>query len=455
MIEKLPKDYLNNMRALLGEEYEAFLQSYSQPALRGLRINTKRTSVERFLTLSKWKLSPTNTIDNGFIIEERVRKIGYHPYHIGGAFYMQEPSAMSVIAEVERLNILNRPLKVLDLCAAPGGKSTGVGEKLSSDSVIVANELVRSRANELISNIERLGITNSVVTNLYPKAVAEYFPSYFDLVLVDAPCSGEGMFRKNPEVIYEWSTERVRSSAEIQREILSHAKSCVKPGGYLIYSTCTFNTIENEGTIDCFLNINSDFELISQRRIFPHTHRGEGHFVCAMRKSEEAEYHPPRKPKAINQYRKVKDSAFYELMSEIFTDFDSEAYILGDNYYMASPGLIETASIVPNIYSGVLAGIQKKNRIEPTHTLFMAAHGYKYRNQLDFSPDSEELRSYLSGNTLAASDEGRYYLISCDGFPLGYAKQSDGLLKNKLPKGLRVYLREEKDEKNEKSETEE
>ena len=434
----LPQAYINNMKEILKEEYDLFYKSYSSLPVRGLRINTLKISVEDFLKITPCKLTPTGISKEGFIIEGEAEKIGLHPYHIGGAFYIQEPSAMSVVSEIERLGIFDKPIKALDLCAAPGGKSTAIGEMLKENSVLVANEIISKRAIELSRNIERIGITNSVVTNLKPQALAELLPNYFDLVLVDAPCSGEGMFRKNPEAINEWSIEHTKTCMVRQREILNSAKNCVVKNGYLVYSTCTFNKFENEGVVEEFVKSNKEFEVVSQKRLFPHTHRGEGHFVCVMRKGE-SETH---KLKSINYYKPCKDNNFYALMHEIFDDFNANAYVSGTNYILASDEVIEVANIVPSIYAGVLAGIQKQNRAEPYHSLFMAAHGFKFKNCLDFSADSKEIKSYLAGNTLETTAKGKYYLISCDSFPLGYAKQSDGILKNKLPKGLRVHLTE-------------
>ncbi len=270
-------EFLERMRGLLGDEYEAFLRCYEGDNFRGLRVNTLKCKPDQLQNLLDYELNPTPFCPNGFYLPADVQSPGNSPLHHCGAFYIQEPSATSA---VEMLGVEEGDV-VLDLCAAPGGKSAQIGAKLNRTGLLWSNEIVRNRANILLSNIERMGISNAVVSNAHPEQLCERVAGTFDRVLVDAPCSGEGMFRKNGEAQTEWSVEHVRSCAERQLHILDSAKKALKPGGVMVYSTCTFSREENEGVITRFLDENPDFELEDSgvsfgrpaleyaRRIFP------------------------------------------------------------------------------------------------------------------------------------------------------------------------------------------
>lgn len=304
MIEQLPKAFLERMKAMLGEEYEDFLKSYEAPRQFGLRINTLKISVEEFLKQSPFHLTKVPWTENGFYYEEADRP-ARHPYYASGLYYLQEPSAMAPAAIL--------PVApgdyVLDLCAAPGGKATELGARLKGQGMLVANEISASRAKALLRNIELCGIKNSFITNEVPKNLARVMPEFFDKVLVDAPCSGEGMFRKDMDVAKTWDESRPEFFANLQREIVSNAISMLKPGGLMLYSTCTFAPIENEGTISYILENFPEMELLEipayegfsegnpewgngddtlKRcvRIFPHKMAGEGHFIALLKKKE-------------------------------------------------------------------------------------------------------------------------------------------------------------------------
>ena len=254
---KLPHAFIKRMRTDFETmaEYERFIACYSDAPIRAMRINTLKISKERFLDLCPWRTKQSELLNEGLILTENPEHIGTHPYHIAGLFYMQEPSAMSVVEAAE----IAPGMRVLDLCAAPGGKSGGIAARLCGRGILVSNEIIPNRAKLLARNLERLGIVNAVVTSAHPDAVAEALPQYFDRVVVDAPCSGEGMFRKDPTAIAEWSPEHVSACAKRQQQILESACRCVAPGGKLIYSTCTFSREENEDVIEEFCRMHPEF----------------------------------------------------------------------------------------------------------------------------------------------------------------------------------------------------
>ncbi len=293
----LPKSFLDRMEKYLGEEFDAFVSSYDLPVTKGIRVNELKCTPEKLIDLMPIKLFPSPFCSDSFYSEEEI-KVGFNPLHSAGAFYSQEPSAS---VPVELLDPKPGDL-VLDMCAAPGGKTTQIASKLKGEGLIICNEVVKSRANILLSNVERMGIANAVVTSSYPEKIAEVLPEYFDKIVVDAPCSGEGMFRKNNEAITEWSPEHVESCAVRQLAILNDAADCLKKGGTLVYSTCTFSYEENEGVISAFLKSHPDFELVPVNTEYAHSglegmpvvriypmDGGEGHFAAKLRKLGEYE----------------------------------------------------------------------------------------------------------------------------------------------------------------------
>ncbi|MBQ9081225.1 MAG: RsmB/NOP family class I SAM-dependent RNA methyltransferase, partial [Clostridia bacterium] len=275
--ELLPKAFILRMQKQLANEeaYQAFLQSYNRVTLRGIRVNTLKIERAQFEKISPFSLTPVPWEENGFYVAEE--KTGRHVYHFAGLYYSQEPSAMSVVP----LLAVNPGERVLDLCAAPGGKSTQIAQALQGEGLLVCNEINGNRAKILSQNVERLGVKNAVVTNASPETLAKRFVSYFDKILVDAPCSGEGMFKKNErEAIENWSEENVSLCAARQKEILRSAAAMLRVGGRLVYSTCTFAEAEDEGQIADFLQEHSEFKLIQQKKLYPHEVLGEGHFYA-------------------------------------------------------------------------------------------------------------------------------------------------------------------------------
>ncbi|MBR4636058.1 MAG: hypothetical protein IKO51_06800 [Clostridia bacterium] len=447
----LPAGFTERMKTVLGEEFDAFIAQYDLPPVRGLRVNTLRLSKERFLELSPWKVGRSETLDEGLVLLEEAEHIGTHPYHIAGLFYMQEPSAMSVIAEAG----IEPGMKVLDLCAAPGGKSGGAAARLRGKGLLVSNEIVPSRAKQLARNLERLGVTNAVVTSAHPDAVANALPGYFDRVIVDAPCSGEGMFRKDPQAIAEWSLEHVASCAVRQRAIMESAARCVAPGGKLIYSTCTFSQEENEGVIEGFLSDHPDFSPEMTRRLYPHTCTGEGHFAARLVRSgsldrsaavgRKDERNAAKKSSALRLPDKSLERPVREFLSASVENASAlPLCVYGQKLVYCPFEYPDELASLPIVSFGVEVGEFTKGRLRPSHAFFMAAHGLGYRKCFDFAPDDPLLLSFLGGNTLPVSESdaeefsGCFCPVTVSGFAVGFGKVSDGQLKNHLPRGLTV-----------------
>ncbi len=429
------------MQALLGSEYEAFLQFYNGENFRGLRVNTLKCTADKLAAALDFSLVPTPFCPDGYYIPEGVSAPGNHPLHHAGAFYVQEPSATSA---VEMLGAEPGDC-VLDLCAAPGGKSTQIGAKLQNSGLLWSNEIVRNRANILLSNMERMGVRNAVVSNCHPEQLCAALAGQFDKVLVDAPCSGEGMFRKNSAARTEWSEEHVKSCAARQLHILNSAKQALKPGGVLVYSTCTFSQEENEGVITRFLEENPDFApedagvsfgrpaLQMARRIFP-MDGGEGHFAARLRRQGTLLY---TNYTAVAEKPDESLLRFYESLfpnrpfGDRVTVRNNKIIILPENY--------REIKGLPVLRAGVLLGEIVRGRMEPHHSAFMAAKPEDCARCIDLPCDSAAIRAFLHGEEIDAPPGCKgYTAVSVDGVTVGFGKASGGRLKNKYPKGLRT-----------------
>ena len=435
--------FFERMKSLLGDEYDDFLKFYNSGKFyRGLRVNTLKCGADKLLELIGFKLEITPFCTEGYYIPDEIESIGNSPLHHAGAFYVQEPSASSA---VEMMNVQPGD-RVLDLCAAPGGKSTQIAAKLNNKGLLWSNEIVKSRSIILLSNIERMGIRNAVVSNSHPDLLCGMLTGYFDKVLVDAPCSGEGMFRKNLEAEVEWSVEHVKSCAARQLKILNSAKNALRGGGELVYSTCTFSEEENEGVITEFLKENPDFELVDSgvdfgrptlkyaRRIFP-MDGGEGHFAVKLRKNSETVSVPNECKSEIKTPDIVRD--FYD---ENFLNrpFGENIEIIGNNIFVIPENLPDMKGL--NILrKGVLLGEIKKNRIEPHHHAFTSAKYEDCLRAVDFDLNSEKIKRFLHGEEINIESEIRGYTAVCvNGITAGFGKASNYRLKNKYPKGLRT-----------------
>lgn len=438
-------DFLLRIKSLLGEEFEDFLKFYNSDGehFRGLRVNTLKCSPEKLKSLLDFELKKTPFCDEGFYIPDDVKSLGNNPLHHAGAFYIQEPSATSAVSMLD----VQKGDFVLDLCAAPGGKSTQIGAKLGGTGLLWSNEIVKSRANILLSNIERMGISNAVVSNCYPEVLCSQLENTFDRVLVDAPCSGEGMFRKDSKAEQEWSVEHVKSCAERQLKILNSAKNALKDGGVMVYSTCTFSQEENEGVITQFLSENPEFTLEDAnvtfgrpaleyaRRIFP-MDGGEGHFAARLRKSgvKSDNFAKASAPKKI-------DGKVFEFYDSIFKNrpFGENIEIIKDKIIILPRNYNLINKNIPVLRAGIILGQLVKNRIEPHHSAFTAAKAKECVSSVDFDVNSPEIRAFLHGEEISVPQDVKGYTAVCvNGITLGFGKASNGRLKNKYPKGLRI-----------------
>ena len=444
----LPELFLKRMQLLLGSEYDDFLASYARPRNVGLRFNPLKT--DALPPLAEFGLTPVPWAENGYYYDAQTRP-GLSPLHEAGLYYLQEPSAMAPAALLDA----QPGERVLDLCAAPGGKSTQLAGTMRGQGLLVCNEIHPKRARILAGNIERLGIANALVLNEHPQRLEARFAGYFDKILVDAPCSGEGMFRKEEAAITDWSEETVAMCAARQCEILSSAAKMLRPGGRLVYSTCTFAPQENEGSVSAFLHAHSDFfiETVSapwflpgrpdwiddpapglehSSRLSPHKLRGEGHYAAVLRKAGSAECAalPAERaiaaPKELLSYCSDADAAIPE----------GKLICFGSTILCVPDELPELRGLRV-MRAGLTLGEVKKGRFEPDHAWALWLR--QTRNMVDFPAESTQISQYLAGNTLSCAQRG-WALVCADGLSLGWAKGDGTTLKNHYPKALRRPL---------------
>ena len=445
---ELPEEFLKRMEHELKEEFSDFLKSYSWERTYGLRINTIKLSGRAWNTAVDFHLSPVEWCDTGFYYRAEEHP-GKHPLHEAGLYYIQEPSAMAVV----ELLMPKPGERVLDLCAAPGGKTSHIGAKLGNTGFLLSNEIHPQRAKILSQNIERMGLTNTVVTNEAPERLALYFPEFFDRIVVDAPCSGEGMFRKDENARAEWSLDHVSMCAARQKKIMEAAHQMLCPGGYLVYSTCTFSVEEDEEVIEAFLEAHKEYLPIVRQvpesftpcripgayRLYPHHLSGEGHFLAVLKKGEyKAE--PMSSPSVKTLTDKMPDyEAFKKEMGLIFP---KENYILfGDQLYLVPEVMTELKGLKIE-RPGLHLGTFKKNRFVPSHALAMALREEEVANTIHFSSESESVKAYLRGESISLHNcempANGWCLVLVDGYSIGWGKVSNGALKNHYPKGLRT-----------------
>ena len=415
----LPEAYLDRMKGQLGEDFDAYLAAMVSPEKRAARANGLKLSPEKLAELRPDFL-PTG--GEGFLLPEGFAP-GRDPLHAGGAYYVQELSAQMPAS----LFGLTPGMAVLDVCAAPGGKSAQLAAKVPY-GVLFSNEIVPNRANVLLGNLERMGAKNMVITSMDPEKLTALTGPVFDAVLVDAPCAGEGMFRKDPGAVAEWSPEHVLSCARRQRAILASAQKAVKPGGQLVYSTCSFSPAENEENVAWFLSEYPDFELMEERRLYPHTSLGEGQYAARLRRRGEAPetaFLPPKSSKA---------PLVEAFINEACVGLSGPIRLLPDGRALLLPRLPCALDGMRVLRAGLLLGEVVKDRFVPAHALAMAS-GLPLRQRVELSaPDA--LR-YLHGETLP-TDAAGWCAVTHAGLALGLGKGTDGILKNHLPKGLRI-----------------
>ncbi len=438
-------------RALLGERYAEYYAAPSEEAARGVTVNRLRCTPEEFVRLAGLALRPSPFCAEGFAVEEPDFKPGRHPYHHGGSFYSQEPSASAPAALLD----VQPGMKVLDMCAAPGGKSSQLAAALQGQGLLVSNEYNAGRAEILRSNLERMGVANAVVLNSDTNALAKAFPAFFDRILVDAPCSGEGMFRKEPQALTQHNEGLVRQCAAIGREILDNAAALLAPGGVLVYSTCTFAPEEDEGQIGEFLARHPEFTLVDTgaafgspgeanrcgehpfdvnlvRRIWPFQ-GGEGHFMVKLVKASEGEDARPFKPE--KPAKPCKE--WLEFAGKYFPSLADRPMLKAGELLLLPPETPLPPHKLRVMRCGVAAGTVQKNRFVPAHHLF-TAFGHTCTNQERLTLDDERTAAWLRGEEIEArTAENGWCCVLVDGFSLGAGKVSGGKVKNHYPKALR------------------
>lgn len=470
----LPQEFEQRMQQMLQTEYPDFIKSFENSHVQSLRRNPLKGSREDFLEKMPFELEETAWEPDGFYYKEEAQP-GKHPFHEAGAYYIQEASAMAPAVYMDA-----KPgERVLDLCAAPGGKSTQLGAKMGGRGILVCNEIHPARAKILSENIERMGIANALVTNETPEKLAEHFPGYFDKILVDAPCSGEGMFRKHPEACREWSAENVEMCAQRQDGILDCAARMLKDGGRLVYSTCTFAPAEDEGSVLRFLARHPEFAVedaqkwegmtpgnagwaqeygslgdaaeeafleankeVPERtvRLFPHHLKGEGHYLAVLKKGGEAQENvPARSLYGIQKGISEKDCApWREFEAEnLNIRLDGTFLKFGDQIYVAPkelPALQGLKVLRPGLHLGTL----KKGRFEPSHALALALSPADARRCAKL--DLLQAKQWIGGMTVLWDGEKGWYMAALEGYGLGWGKLAGGILKNHYPKGLRKIL---------------
>ena len=468
----LPEAFLVRMRELLGADYPAFLAAYDERPVRALHTGRKMSG-ERLSALLGTAVSPAPFAPDAFYRRDEAA-VGGDPLHRAGAYYMQEPSAMLPVLCAD----IRAGERVLDVCAAPGGKSTQIANRIGDKGLLVSNEYVPSRCVILAGNLERMGVRGAVVTRTDAPTLAATYPALFDAVIMDVPCSGEGMFRREEIAVSEWSTENVLMCAQRQRQILLAGAETVRPGGRLIYSTCTFSPEENEKNVLWFLQTRPEFVLEEvpqevasmtvpgivpedsemgravgrfSRRAYPHTAPGEGQFMCRFRRKADAGVAAidgrgqQKKERGKQKNRGVPDvTPLTQEERKAFDAFLTAAGIDGallPEAVMFKGGISLLPVPVPTppgiTYArGVNAGTVEKGRLCPAH-YFFSAYGEYFARRLDLMPDDPTLLSYLAGETFRCGLADGWAVVSVAGAPLGGIKVSQGVAKNHYPKGLR------------------
>lgn len=452
---KLPEAFLNRMEALLGDELEAFLNSYEDPRFYGLRVNTLKISVEDFLKISPFKLEPIPWTRDGFYYDPE-DKPTRHPHYFAGLYYIQEPSAMAPVNVLEPNEMDN----VLDMCACPGGKSVQIASYLHNKGLLVSNDISTSRIKALVKNLEMMGVTNVLILNTTEEVIGERFEGFFDKLLIDAPCSGEGMFRKEPKMVAEWDEDYTKQFRTMQDSILENIHGTLKPEGELVYSTCTFSALENEDCLNGFLARHEDyrqetlkadpFEFATKEgygRLWPHRLKGEGHFVARLKRVGEGQgegqeqEHGEGQGKTFNFKLLTENSApeyFKAFMLEnLVKPLEGRFEELNGKLYLR-PLYDLPLKGVRVVRYGWLLGEWDGKKFSPSQAMVMGLKATDLKRVVNFSADQIEAIKYLKGETLHADGADGLTMVTVDGYPLGWAKMNKGTLKNMYQSAWRL-----------------
>lgn len=445
-----PQDFEKKFKSLMkSSEYDEFMSALNGPRVAGLRVNRLKIELSRWLQISPFQAEPVPWASDGFYLEEETRP-GIHPYYHAGLYYIQEPSAM-LPAQL----LAARPGdRVLDLCAAPGGKTVRLAADMENSGILVSNDINPKRLKALVKNIELSGITNSVVTNESPERLAGFFEGFFNKILLDVPCSGEGMFRKDADAVKSWNRYKAEELQGLQREIFASAYRMLAPGGTMVYSTCTFSPEENEQNIAYFLKNYPDLylkeihhhsgiepgrpdwadgnpELLKTARLWPHRVKGEGHFVALLeRQGEDTSFtQQPEYNQPPNSFKAFCDTMLADVPEGCYSLTGTELHILPRGW---RPELGLKA-----VKTGLYVGSEVRGVFEPSQSLIMALMWKDLKRKMSFSLQDPNLLRYLKGETLGLEGEKGYIALGVDEFPLGWGKMAENGLKNLYPKGWR------------------
>lgn len=438
------EQFLNRMKNILNEDYSNFIEALNQKPVKAIYLNNLKGDLS-FLT-DKFELTKHHFVDDGFYYDYDKYQLGKHPYFDCGLYYIQEPSAMIVASLLD----IKENDYILDMCAAPGGKTCYAASKLNNTGLVIANDINSMRAGILSSNIERFGLENTIVTNTKPSKITDQLPSFFDKIILDAPCSGEGMFRKLDQAVETWSYEKVLECANIQKELADNAYYALKENGQLIYSTCTYSIEENEAIVDYILNKYSDMELIPIPlnegmspginhpeccRLYPHLHNGEGHFIALFKKNSSTSNNKIETLKSnINKEQTKLLTQFYK---DNLTITPPTNIINSNNHLYAIKDYFPKLDKIKILRTGLYLGECKKGRFEPSYSLSHTLKASDVLRSYNFNSNDINITKYLKGETLEGSNKKGYGLILVDHFPLSFYKESNNIIKNLFPKGLR------------------
>jgi len=443
---KLPESFIKNIKKLLSEdEYEKYVQSLSEDRYYGIRINTSKISKEAFLSFyEKDEFRDVPWCSEGLYYEKS--NVTKDPFYYAGLFYVQEPSAMSPGAIIP----IEKGDKVLDLCAAPGGKTTQIAARLDNTGLIVANDVSHSRLKALSKNVKQMGFKNVIVTSAYADEMTPVFENYFDKILIDAPCSGEGMFRKDKNAVKSYEEKGPDYCIPLQRTILADAAKLLANGGYILYSTCTFSKCENEDIVKEFLEENENFEIINiekdfgfkegyelteTARLWPQNIEGEGHFLALLRKKgnkeeENIKYEKSATEKQIARYREFEKKHLNITLEGTFEVSDNKVYYLNtEKPQMKKIRLLKT---------GTYLGEMKNKKFEPSQELAMILRSNDFENIVKLNKDDINVIKYLKGETLNIECEDGLVLICVEDYPLGFGLAKSNKIKNKYDKNWRM-----------------
>lgn len=434
------EQFLMRMKELLKDDYEAFISSLEEDEVKGFYLNPLKDNVLSHLNSQYIKQHPY--IQDGYYFDYQNYPLGKSPYFQCGLYYIQEPSAMAVASSLD----IQSNDYVLDMCGAPGGKTCYVASRLSHHGLMITNDISKIRANILASNIERFGLENTIVTNSDP--LKFQFLSFFDKIILDAPCSGEGMFRKDEEAISSWSMQKVNECAYIQRKLIDKAYQMLKKDGILMYSTCTYSLEENEKQVEYMINElhmklipidkkegMSDGLIKGTIRMYPHLNRGEGQFMAMLKKEEDTAFSKEKilKPNLNREQLQLVKSFYQDNLNIPLPPYlyqsQNHVYAIQDHF-----PVMEKIKIVKN---GLYLGECKKGRFEPSLSLALTLNKKDVKRYYDFPEDSQEIKDYIKGLTLKGNQGKGYGIIFVDGYPLSFYKESNQQIKNLYPKGLR------------------